>query len=99
MFNGQPVTDAITLDAEERRQALSDHEAAIVTTRVCATQRDRCARIHTAILHGRATGDDLPTLEQATSDLADAEAWLTRARQAEADALASLRERHAQPAP
>jgi hypothetical protein len=99
MHNGQPVTDEIMLDVAERRQVLRDHSAAIVTTRVCAAQRDRCARIHTAILHGRATGDGLPSLAQATSDLAEAEARLAQAREAEADALVAMRERHAQAGP
>jgi hypothetical protein len=87
------------LDAEERRQVLRDHEAAIVTTRHAASSRDRYARIHSAILHGRATGDGLPTLEQASADLAGAEARLEQARTAEADALRAMRERHALPAP
>jgi len=99
MYNGQPVTDEIMLDVEERRQALSDHEAAIVSTRHAASSRDRYARIHSAILHGRATGDDLPSLEEASADLAGAEARLAQARQAEDDALVAMRERHAQPAP
>jgi hypothetical protein len=87
------------LDAAERRQVLRDHEAAIITTRHAASSRDRYARIHSAILHGRATGDGLPSLAEATSDLAEAEARLAQAREAEADALVAMRERLAQPAP
>lgn len=91
------VNDEFLADKAERTAVIRRHQAATATLPKVRAARDKAARIRIGVLSGRVVGG--PTVEEATATLAAQEARVQAAETEEAEALAAMRARLAQPGP